>query len=395
MAPNNFNAYNTVSEYSRTHNINHMRRTIYGPWATSIVLLVQLWFFVAQHQHLDTIIDVGDEFVTPEISKYSPPRKAQGPPPVASHRVRRRITSQHVENSDKERRTSAISAKSRRLLVHLHIGKTGGTSLDNIGRRLARDSGRVFIGHRHFDWSFINELPRQNTDVITMLRNPVSRAVSHFYFSKNRRWTQMLKMRRMKLGEYLQDKEAMMQSRDLWYDGQAAISWLTGTHLAKWVGVNPQEQNDRERLAANATAMCVLAADRLDETLWFGIIEDLPRSMELLQHALGLSSLPEFPKFNAAKTYPKPTEWEREALASLMPQDMWLYEYGKRLFEARYQAMKTGVFVQPERPPIPDTWSCKSNRFRLDCIEGPLKGSIEKSSSSESTSGAIETRHHK
>jgi hypothetical protein len=158
------------------------------------------------------------------------------------------------------------------------------------------------------------------------------------------------------------------------------------------VGVNPQEQDDRERLAANATAMCLLAADRLDETLWFGIIEHLPRSMELLQHALGLSSVPRFPQSNAAKSYPKPTEWEREALASLMPQDSWLYEYGKRLFEARYQAMKTGTFIQPERPPIPDTWSCKSNRFRLDCVEGPLKGSIEISNSPQSTSGMTQTR---
>jgi hypothetical protein len=184
----------------------------------------------------------------------------------------------------------------------------------------------------------------------------------------------------MKLGEYLQDKQEMMETRDLWYDGQASLSWLTGTHLSSWVAVSPnrfwRDVTGREQMASNATAMCLLAADRLDATLWFGIIEDLPRSMELLQHALGLSWLPEFPKSNSAKGNPKPTEWEKLALASLMPQDMWLYEYSKRLFEARYEAMKTGAFIQPQRPPLPDMWSCKSNRTHLDCVEGPLKASV-------------------
>jgi hypothetical protein len=107
---------------------------------------------------------------------------------------------------------SAFSATKRRLLVHLHIGKTGGTSLDAIGPSLASDSDRQFIGYKHFDWSFINKLPHDKTDVVVMLRNPVSRAVSHFYFSKTLAWTAERKIRNLKLGGYLQDKEEMMQT---------------------------------------------------------------------------------------------------------------------------------------------------------------------------------------
>jgi hypothetical protein len=105
-------------------------------------------------------------------------------------------------------------------------------------------------------------------------------------------------------------------------------------------------------MASNATAICLLAADRLDATLWFGIIEDLPRSMELLQHALGLSWLPEFPKSDSAKGNPKPTEWEKLALASLMPQDMWLYDYSTLLFEARLKSHENGRFHTTTTSPL-------------------------------------------
>jgi hypothetical protein len=371
---------------------------LFGLWA--MLLLPHLCLLIFQHQRLSAFVEVhsheNDLFATVMIPTTKPQIRSgeaqpqqhdfvDVPSPIKGGlRATRAATRNHThiiatrpahgrdwENTD------------RRLLVHLHISKAGGTSLDTIGPRLAHDSDRLFMGRIHFDWSYIDKLPFNRTDVITMLRDPVSRAVSHFYFSQQLAWTANKKIRNMRLGEYLQDKQELMQTRDLWYDGQASLSWLTGTHLSSWVAVSPygfwRDVKGREQLASNATAMCLLAADRLDATLWFGIIEDLRRSMELLQHALGLSWLPEFPKSNSAKRkYPEPTEWEREVLASLMPQDLWLHEYGKRLFEARYQAMKTGVFIQPQRPPLPDMWSCKSNRTCLDCVEGPLKGSIEK-----------------
>jgi hypothetical protein len=123
--------------------------------------------------------------------------------------------------------------------------------------------------------------------------------------------------------------------------------------------------------------MLHLAADRLDETLWFGLLEDLPRSMELLQHALGLDHTPTLPTANK-NAHPSPTQSEKNALASLMPRDLWVYEYGKRLFGARYTAMKKGeTFVKPKRPFIPDIWSCTSTRTRLECNTGPYQGTYE------------------
>ena len=265
----------------------------------------------------------------------------------------------------------------QRSLVHLHIGKNGGTSLDGLGKRLADETNRRYMGYTHFDWSYIHNLA--NKDVITMLRHPVTRAVSHIYSARN--WMKQVQLKNtMTLGEYLNDTNLLLETRTCWFDGQGGVSWLTGTHEeSSWVKRTKDEVEiaNGEALDKNATAMCLLAADRLDQTLWFGILEDLPRSMQLLQYALNLSQVPSLPKgnVNPQQHRKKPTLWEQEALASLMPRDLWLYEYAKRLFEARYRAMKTGEFVQPNRLPLPNTWSCTSTPKHLECCEGPLKGS--------------------
>ena len=72
----------------------------------------------------------------------------------------------------------------------------------------------------------------------------------------------------------------------------------------------------------------------------------------------------------------KPSVEEVEALESLMPQDLWLYEYGKRLFEARWQEYKTGEYMAPEYPPLPDQFTCLSTRFELNCSSGTFAGNF-------------------
>ena len=48
---------------------------------------------------------------------------------------------------------------------------------------------------------------------------------------------------------------------------------------------------------------------------------------------------------------------------------MWLYEYAKRLFNARYKFFETGEIDFPERPPFPEI-TCRSTRFILMCQKG-------------------------
>ena len=40
-------------------------------------------------------------------------------------------------------------------------------------------------------------------------------------------------------------------------------------------------------------------------------------------------------------------------IESLIPMDMWLYEYAQRLFQARWKWFKTGIYRQPSYQPFP------------------------------------------
>ena len=59
-----------------------------------------------------------------------------------------------------------------------------------------------------------------------------------------------------------------------------------------------------------------------------------------------------------------------------MPQDVWLYNYAKIIFEARWNYYKTGIYKKPVRPVILDQSPCKSTRYILQCKSGPY-GKLE------------------
>ena len=270
--------------------------------------------------------------------------------------------------------------KHKTLLVFLHIGKAGGTSFDRLGAAISKQIGAEYVGNKHFDWSRIDKLKvedkQRSVHVVTLLREPVDRSMSHMRFWKSFTWTRNLKMHNQNMSQFFLggDKQSLLSARDIWQDGQAAVSWLTGTHIANWVGTPANEIDQREKTASNATAMLHLAAARLRDTKWFGLLDDLPRSMRLLQHSFNLASTPEMKVSNKNRKHPptKPTLEESQAIASLMPQDIWLFNYAKLLFEARWHEFETGIFVEPEEPPIPDIISCASTRFDLWCNSGPL-----------------------
>ena len=264
---------------------------------------------------------------------------------------------------------------SNKCLVHLHIGKNGGTSVDKIGGEIRKE--RAYVGGKHFDWSFIQgRIGMEKVDVILMLRDPVKRSLSHFYFTQQVYGSPKIKS--ATLAQFLKDPGFLLEERGIWQDGQAAVSWLTGTHIANWCAVPKSQVSLREELSTPSPELLHLAADRLEQTVWFGIIEDLPRSMELLQHALGLAKRPVFPHTNKGRKKPEPpTQEELTLLEYLMPMDRWLYTYGQSLFEARWEAYQQNstTVVLPERPPYPEI-PCWSTRFQLICDRGPLKGNF-------------------
>ena len=148
-----------------------------------------------------------------------------------------------------------------------------------------------YVGNAHFDWSYINHY-YPNDNVLTILRDPVERAVSHFEFMKRLPWTSKMAIRHQSIGQFLLDPESMMANRGCWQDGQAAVSWLSGTHVGYgWVKGPPirPSKNEMEAAMIDYRKILLIAAERLENMFWFGLLEDLDRSLEMLQYQLGLS----------------------------------------------------------------------------------------------------------
>ena len=140
------------------------------------------------------------------------------------------------------------------------VGKAGGTSfreallhsrlktgcqwraVEYVNKSLSTSCpGDVFcVCARHFDWTVIQCMCDEGVQVapLVLLRDPIRRAVSHFYFMKTLPWSEGTRMRNQTLSEFLNDPASMLESRDVWQDGQAAVSWLSGTHIGNFVFFN-------------------------------------------------------------------------------------------------------------------------------------------------------------
>ena len=81
------------------------------------------------------------------------------------------------------------------------------------------------------------------------------------------------------------------------------------------------------------------AIDNLHKCMWFGLVEDLEKSYEMLRYQTGLNVTIQHTNVNR-ESYKKPTELEIQKLKVLLPMDMYIYEYAKQLHEYRYRIFK-------------------------------------------------------
>ena len=288
--------------------------------------------------------------------------------------------------------------KKQDTMVFLHIGKAGGTSFDKTMNSISRKLSLKYIGNRHFDWDYIEQLkksPKQTTTIkpVTILRNPVDRAISNYFFHADcstcqheqwKEWREELE-NHVEIEEYFTNPKIMMKTHEFWNDGQAAVWWLAGMHLGGWVRdfyakLSEEQKNEIEReLVLNPGKVMLRAAENLrKEIVWFGILEDQERSFEMLAYQLGLDKInlewankntnnPEQKHKTESKKKHQVSDKTRRFIEKLIPQDMWLYKYARLLFEARYNLFKTGVWIEPEIPELPSL-NCQNSRFILRCI---------------------------
>ena len=262
-------------------------------------------------------------------------------------------------------------------LVFLHIGKSGGTSFNDVMRRVAKDLDREYIGTKcgtcHFDWSYIDKRFGLDADVLTIFRHPVDRAISHFNYAKRLAWTEGMKIRGQTMEEYLNDLDSMLETRTVWMDGQAGVMWLSGLHVDKWVQIPPSDIKEREKRFREIKPIAKLVIERMLNTTWFGVLEDLDRSMEMLSKTLGRRVQMVKANVNEHKSE---NNVVRKKLAELMPFDLWMYDYAVQVFEARWKHYLGNKDVKVPVPPHLPEMKCTSTMTTIICENAELMGSF-------------------
>ena len=118
-------------------------------------------------------------------------------------------------------------------------------------------------------------------------------------------------------------------------DGESGVKYFAGTwEQNDWLLTDGKESSKMKNyLRQNYTAAVLVAAKRLEQTLWFGLLEEKDKSMKLLQMALGLDVPPTLPEDNKLGFHkPPPSNETKRKIASYLPMDIWLYNYAKMLF---------------------------------------------------------------
>ena len=134
------------------------------------------------------------------------------------------------------------------MLKFIHIVKSGGTSFDESltssrhkdGCDLQCKPGYEKLlnrtcpstldtwCHEHFDWTEVEKVESHGikTAPVVLLRNPIDRFVSSFYYSKHMPLQSHFKKSNQTLSEYLADPESMLQSQQIWFDGHVSHSFF-------------------------------------------------------------------------------------------------------------------------------------------------------------------------
>mmetsp|Transcript_39185 Transcript_39185/g.112692 ORF Transcript_39185/g.112692 Transcript_39185/m.112692 type:complete len:412 (+) Transcript_39185:1-1236(+) len=203
----------------------------------------------------------------------------------------------------------------------------------------------------HFDFSLMRPLfhvlPEGSVLAVAIMRDPVKRFLSHFYYARGLRWTEGLRIREVSPLEFLHQPSSLLDALMVWQDGLAGVSWFAGETVHYGMGATGDSaDNARMRMTIrNRTETLRRAVRNYHKFVFVGLLEEKSASMELLQHAMGWATPPQMERLNAASpAYPEPTRGEmgriRAALRALIPMDLWFYEYVRADFRSRVAALR-------------------------------------------------------
>ena len=291
----------------------------------------------------------------------------------------------------------------KEVLSLLHISKCGGNSLKTalLETKFPNGCGIMCANQEkstadqnytcplqtctgHFDWTRMKIFERIGLVVapIAVLRNPIDRFVSNFYFTQyvlaRNISDEYKEIENMTLNDYLNNPSIMWKTRQLWRDGASVASWFAGTHIERHVvgDIHPVEIYKRNQLSANWSFLLDTTIENLHKCLWIGILEEIDNSIEMLnfQTGLGLTVQHQNSRDSHAHSlsYTELSPSQVEFLKKLMPVDMYLYEYARQLFGYRWKIYQNERNRKDEKEKIdfklPETLEgCKITSQSFEC----------------------------
>jgi hypothetical protein len=258
-----------------------------------------------------------------------------------------------------------------RPLFHVHVPKCGGQSVDAFLQQLflaegvhhvGNDSGRLredltglgrypcYSGHIAYR---LRELLPPQAAVMTILRDPVDRAVSCFYFLRahgreflNRRWpgSKVARCLDLPLPEFLRAEPAI---------ARAAMGNVQTAMFSQRAPLDPSAARDRPDLNGKRPTRVDLAVARrnLERCEFVGLTERLGESLRLLCRMCGWPEPDDVPHVNRTPTRPAAAAIEPEARAILeqwTALDAELYQFARELYADRLRDTPA-----PRLPPAP------------------------------------------
>jgi hypothetical protein len=262
-------------------------------------------------------------------------------------------------------------------LLFLHLPKTGGAAFTGaLGNRFAAgDCLELYFGPApdlsevdrfrylsgHFDASFIERFERPPY-VITLLRDPIARALSTYSYTRS--FPADYKLPETPRLPRARDREASAVTREWW---RLAPQYDLGELISHAPEVAREILGNRQ---ARALCACSPGDERLTDAInalercdFVGLTERLDESLDWLARRLGWRELHPLPRSNVSGTRVRPEEIDPETLetlARLTEVDRGLYQHAVERFErqlAEWSALRDPRDPSaqiPDAPPVAD-----------------------------------------
>lgn len=239
-------------------------------------------------------------------------------------------------------------------LYFLHIPKSAGTTfrafledhfdidqicphlvLEDILARPPSDLARYRLISGHHAWFLHSLLPRPPL-VVTVLRDPVARTLSHFYHQRNKTDAWMHEVvRDWTFERYVHDPLGISEITNF------QVRYLAMDRIQEdYWDHSPIRDRDHDALTAKYSDPRLLdrAVERLESAITFGLVERLEETFRLVAHTFGWPGSTSPPRLNPRRSERDAgdlTDRALEQVKRLTVLDQRLYDHAARLFDQR------------------------------------------------------------